>query len=88
MAARMSGLIRRNLVNVPDDQNFPLIQIIIVDESLGKINKRSWINQTELCSPAEKPSTGCFVSSANWRRRRRVLEDCDDLDMSNRLDCV
>jgi hypothetical protein len=32
--------------------------------------------------PAEKPSTGCFVSSASWRRRRSVFDAVGvDLDI-------
>ena len=36
--------------------------------------QKQWTPERRVFSPAEKPSTGCLVSSASWRRRRRVLE--------------
>ena len=68
--------------DVPDDHDLPLEEIVVVDEAWVKGEHRGGWRRTidarvrgrEGDGPAEKPSTGRFVSSASWRRRMMVLE--------------
>ena len=72
---------------IPDDQDLPFHKIAIIYKAYDQstisranawtLNKRC---EGQSHTPAEKPSTGCFVNSVSCRRSSRVLEGVDGAD--------
>ena len=75
---------RGGIAYTPDHQDLPFHKIAIINKAYDQstINTANAWTLGKRCegqshTPAEKPSTGCFVNSVSCRRSSRVLEGVD-----------